>query len=76
MENKEKISLEERRRKVDLDSMSTEQVELLGLEIGKKLGEICSDAQEKVNKIAKTYGIKAVVGIQFRDPTTDEIVSV
>lgn len=74
MQDNENMSISERRRKVTLEKLDDAGLETLGLELGKKLGEITKEAQEKAELLAKPFGIKVVVAIQFRDPETDEII--
>lgn len=75
MEPNEKIDISKRKRKVDLNKMDSDKVEALGEELGKKLGAITNEAQNKANRIASIYGFKVVVAIQFIDPITGEILS-
>ena len=62
--------LSQRRREVDLEAMSGDDAERVGEELGKKIGEICTEAQEKINKLLGPYGESCIVAIQFLDKKT------
>jgi len=65
----------ERVRKVDVDSLSSDQAATIGFEVGKKIDAINAKALAEINAIMKIYGIKAKMVIQFEDIETGEIIS-
>lgn len=67
-------NLEDRVKSVNIDHVDAEQVEVLGEQLGKKLGDIGDAAAAEMNKIASIYGLKAKVLIQLFDASTGEIL--
>ena len=56
------MSVKDRIRRVDLDSLKEEQVDKLALQLGKKAGEIITKAQEECNKFLEIYGVQIKIG--------------
>lgn len=54
-------------RKVDVDNTEPEQLDQIGFELGKKLGQIGDEAAAKMNEILKIYGLSAKVAVQLSD---------
>lgn len=52
-------------QKMDVDSLSQDQVDALGVELGVKLRDICDNTAKKVNSILKAYGMTAKIAIAF-----------
>jgi len=65
----------ERKRKVDLNTLSEDQAELVGEQLGKKIGEIGDVAARKINELTKIYGLSAKVAVQLIDIKTGNIVT-
>ena len=65
----------ERKRKVDLNSLSEDQAELVGEQLGKKIGEIGDHAAKKINELTKIYGLSAKVAVQLIDIKTGNTVT-
>ncbi len=63
--------LKDRERKVDVNQMVPEAVEVLSKQIGEKIRSITDEAAEKVNAILKIYGMSAKMAISF-DGLTDD----
>lgn len=59
------MDLKDRERKVDINSMSQEQVDALGVQIGDRVRQICDETADKVNAILKIYGMSAKIAIAF-----------
>jgi hypothetical protein len=55
----------DRSRKVDLESLSVEQVDQLSNQIGSKLREIIEQAALEANRIANVYGMQVKLAVQF-----------
>ena len=54
----------DRVRKVNVESLSYEDAEQLGVEIGRKLAEIAQEAAEKANRMLKIYGLETKMGFE------------
>ena len=67
-------NLKKRKRKVDLTKMTDEQAELIGEQIGKKIGEIGDAAAAKINEITKIYGLKAKIAVQLINEKTGQVL--
>lgn len=63
-----------RTRKVNVDTLKVEQLDQIGYEIGKRIGEICDAAAVQVNKITEIYGVKAKIVVQLVNSETGEII--
>ncbi len=59
------MELRERERKVDVNSMSPEEVEVLIAQLGERLRQICDDAAQKANSMLNIYGMNAKIAIAF-----------
>lgn len=59
------MELKDRERKIDVNSMSQEAVDDLGVQIGDKMREICEEAAAKANSILRIYGMNAKIAIAF-----------
>lgn len=57
------VDLKQRRRHVDLDSLSEENFEEIMKQLGERFRKICDDAAEEANRLAEPYGFK--VKLQF-----------
>ena len=64
-------NIKERRRKVNPSTMNGDQQEQVGLELGKKIGQMCDKAAkqltEEVNKLTGIYGLEAQIQVVFKD---------
>ena len=54
-----------RERKVDVNKLSTEEADQLGVQIGDKVRGICDEAALKINQILGVYGMSAKIAIAF-----------
>lgn len=61
------MDLKNRERKVDVNSLPAEQVDVLSQQIGDKVRSICDEAAEKVNAILSIYGMSAKIAIAFNE---------
>ena len=68
-------SHKERSRKAPIETMTSKEVEDIGMSLGSKIGEIGDKAAEEINRFAKVFGIKAKVAIQLYDEKTGQILS-
>lgn len=59
------MDLQKRERKVDLSSMTNEQVENISAQVGERVRQICDEAAAKVNAILNIYGASAKIAIAF-----------
>lgn len=50
--------LSERRKNIDIEKFTAEQVDRLSEQIGKQVSSICNEAMDKVNKILNVYGLE------------------
>jgi hypothetical protein len=64
------VNLKERKRKVDVEKLSVEQAEKIGVELGNKLNEIVDEAVAKSNKILEVYGCKAIMQLEVKQITS------
>lgn len=62
------MELRERERKVDLNSMSTDQVDEISAQLGDKVREICDEAVAKANRLLNIYGMSAKMQIVLDHP--------
>lgn len=65
----------ERKKKVNINSLSGDQAELVGEQIGKKIGEIGDQAARKINELTKIYGLSAKVAVQLVDTKTGNTIT-
>ena len=65
----------ERKRKVDVNSLSEDQVDLAGDQLGKKISEIGDNAAKEINELAKVYGLSAKVAVQLIDIKTGNVLA-
>lgn len=56
--------MDERVRKVDVETLSQEQADELSKQIGDKVVKIQTEALEKINKILNVYGMKAEMSVK------------
>ena len=62
------MEVRDRERKVDVSKMTNEQIDVLKVQLGDKVREICDEAAAKVNAILGIYGGQPVkIGIVFDD---------
>lgn len=59
------MDLKDRVRKIDLNSLPVEQVDVLSEQIGKKVYAITDEAAARVNAILGIYGITCKIAIKF-----------
>lgn len=57
--------MRQRERKVDLSTMSTEEVDILSVQIGNRLTAICEEAAQEANKLLNIYGANCKIAIAF-----------
>lgn len=61
-----------RQRKVDINSMTLEQVDDISIQLGTKIKDICQEAVEKANKLLSVYGLSAKMSISLdNSPNSD-----
>ena len=53
------MAAQDRVRKVDVNKMEAEQVDVVAQQVGDKVKDICDDACIKANNILKIYGLQA-----------------
>ncbi len=61
------MELKDRERKVDVNKMTPDQVDVLSAQIGEKVRNICDDAANRVNAILNIYGMSAKIAIKFNE---------
>jgi len=67
-------NLDERRKNSNIiDKLDGSEAERVGLEIGKKAGEILKKAEEELNKIFNIYGLQIKTAIQITDTKTGKV---
>lgn len=59
------MELNEIEKKVNIDELSTEQLEDLSKHIGETIRSITDEAAQKVNAILNLYGMSAKIAISF-----------
>ena len=57
----------ERERKVDLNSLSVAEVDVLSIQVGNKVREICDEASSKANALLNIYGAKCKIAIEIEE---------
>jgi hypothetical protein len=62
----------ERKRQIDPEKLSDEQIQQLSDQIGGKLREICDKACEEANRILSVYNMKARMQIELTSKEFDE----
>lgn len=60
------------KKEVNVENLSPEEATKIGMELGKKLGELGDATSLKANKLTEIYGFKTKVLIQLIDPKTGE----
>lgn len=65
----------ERERKVDVDKMSTDEINVLSIQIGNKMREICEEAASRANAILNIYGANCKIAIAF-DKLPDKMADI
>jgi hypothetical protein len=70
------MELKDRKRSIDINKLTIEQVDELGAQIGAKATEICEEAAVKLNRILNIYGMNAKIAIAFEPltPGSNEII--
>lgn len=66
-------NLSERKRAVDIEKLSPQDAERIGLELGKKAGEMLSKVEEDLNKLFSIYGQKIQVCVKITDTKTGKV---
>lgn len=61
------MELKDRERKIDVNSMASEDVDNLSVQIGDKMREICDEAADKANAVLRIYGMEAKIAIAFTE---------
>lgn len=61
------MELKDRERKVDLNKMSVEEVDVLSVQLGAKMKAICDEAVAKANAILNIYGASAKMQIEISE---------
>jgi hypothetical protein len=62
----------ERKRQIDPEKLSDEQIQQLSDQIGGKLREICDKACEEANRILSVYNMQARMQIELTSKEFDE----
>lgn len=57
--------MEDRDRKVDVDSLTLERADELSKQIGDKVVQLQTEALEKINKVLNVYGMKAELSVSI-----------
>jgi hypothetical protein len=70
-------NFKDRKRKVEIDNLTTEQADQIGFELGKKIGSVINGAQKEIDDILKVYkykgkSLKAQLSYVLLDPDTDK----
>lgn len=70
------MELKDRKRSININGLSIEEVDNLGAQIGAKATEICQEAAVKLNKILNIYGMNAKIAIAFEPltPGSNDII--
>lgn len=63
-------NLSERKRSVDVEQLSPQDAERIGLELGEKAGEMLAKVEEDLNKLFSIYGQKIQVCVKITDMKT------
>jgi len=66
--------LKSKTESVDIHSMDEKQVEMLGEQLGKKIGKLGDAAANKMNKITEVYGLRAKIIVQLFNAETGELI--
>jgi len=66
-------NLAERSRKIDLDKITPEDAERIGVELGKKAGELLNKTEQELNKLFRIYGQKVQIAIKIIDVKTSKV---
>jgi len=66
------VDLNRKSRKIDLDKLSPEDLDRIGQELGKTVGEILSEASKKVNKLLNIYGLETHISYTPFDKIEEE----
>lgn len=61
-----------RRRKVDVSTMTLEQVDNISIQLGSKIKDICQEAVEKANKLLSVYGLSAKMAISLDNSSNSD----
>jgi hypothetical protein len=59
------VELKDRKRKVDIDKMTADEVDVLAAQIGDRMREICDESAAKANALLQIYGMNAKIAIAF-----------
>lgn len=60
------MDLKERKRSIDIEKLSDEQVKTLYIQIGEKVKDICDKAVWSANRILNLYGMECKMAFQIR----------
>lgn len=61
------MELKDRERKVDVNKMSPEEVDVLSVQLGNKIRAICDEAVAKANEVLNIYGASAKMQIEINE---------
>jgi hypothetical protein len=59
------MDMSKRERKVDVNNMSADEVDVLSVQIGDRIKAICDEAAAKANAILNIYGANCKIAIAF-----------
>ena len=62
----------QRERKLDINKLSPEQVDVVSKQIGEKIKQICDKASEEANRLLNVYGMQAKMQIFIEGKNSDE----
>jgi len=66
-------NLSERKRTVDVEKLSAQDADRIGLELGKKAGEMLAKVEEDLNKLFSIYGQQIQVCVKITDTKTGKV---
>ncbi len=61
----------ERERKVNVDSLASEQIETAAETLGKRVNKILEDAKAEADKILGIYGLQLDLGYEIKSKGTE-----
>ena len=56
-----------RKRKINLNSLSKEQVDSLSSDLGKEVAKIMDKANKECNKMLNIYGLQSQIGYEIKE---------
>lgn len=54
-----------KKKKFDVNKLNNKKVDLLAVDLGERVRDICDTAAEEINEILSSYGMKAKIAIAF-----------